>query len=53
MGLQMLSEIEVKKKSPGLVFAMRKQLLLRPEPRLILLESWEYVLVAAGQGIRI
>ena len=53
MGLQMLSEIEAKKKSPGLVFAMRKQLLLQPEPRLILLESSLYVRAAAGQGIRI
>jgi hypothetical protein len=53
MGLQMLSEIEVKKKSPGFMFVMRKQLLLQPEPRLILLESWRYVRAAAGQGIRI
>jgi hypothetical protein len=53
MGLQMLSEIKAEKKSPGFMFAMRKQQLLQPEPRLILLESWGYVLVAAGQGIRI
>jgi hypothetical protein len=53
MVLQMLSEIEAKKKSPGFTFAMRKQLRLQPEPRLILLESWPYVRAAAGQGIRI
>jgi len=50
MGLQMLSEIEEKKKSPGLVFAMRKQLLSQLEPRLILLESSLYVRAAAGSG---
>ena len=53
MGLQMLSEIEAKKKYHGFMFAMRKQLLLQPEPRLILLESWLYVRAAADQGIRI
>jgi hypothetical protein len=51
MALQMPSEIEAKKKSPGFIFAMKKQLLLQPEPRLILLESWQYVRAAAGQGI--
>lgn len=51
MGLQMLSEIEVKKKSLGSLFAMRKQLLSQPERRLILLESWRYVRAVAGQGI--
>jgi hypothetical protein len=49
----MLAEIEAKKKSLGFMFSMRKQLLLQPEPRLTLLESWRYVLAAAGQGIRI
>jgi hypothetical protein len=49
----MLSEIEAKKKSLGFMFAMRKQPLLQPEPRLILLESWRYVRAAADQGIHI
>jgi hypothetical protein len=39
MALQMLSENGAKKKSHGFMFAMRKQLLLQLEPRLILLES--------------
>jgi hypothetical protein len=53
MGLQMLSEIEAKKRSHGFMFAMRKQQLLQLGPRLISLESWLYVRAAADQGILI
>jgi hypothetical protein len=38
MALQMLSGNEAKK-SLGFMFAMRKPLVLQPEPKLILLES--------------